>query len=142
KFSRDKPKSTLLTEKKAETTKDAFLNASRLPRSVLKGTEEVLRLDFGLPPRFAEADLRAHLDRSNNLGRWRGIVQLEFEVVWEERKVDEESIQQATHSGLDEEADVDSDMENIRTCTTTLSNIIRPDLWELETSRILSILKG
>ncbi|KAF9409526.1 hypothetical protein BGZ76_005673, partial [Entomortierella beljakovae] len=113
---------------------------TRLPRGILDSALDLARSDHNL----SEDDLSSHYFQKNlgavkdNITKWRSIVDSHFEGIWNEA-VDKwccglanDDSDDASDSDIDNDSESvneeDSQKDDVRTCTATLKQIVRPDL--------------
>ncbi|KAF9948128.1 hypothetical protein BGZ72_009918 [Mortierella alpina] len=136
---------------------DEFRNTefsrTRLPRGVLTKSALELRVKLSLADSFTSVTIESILgcDKSNNISIWREVVETQCDGLWDAALKKVEKDQKAAKSkqpssskpsgsgggppatGTEEaddvvEQEVDKEKENLRTCTVTLRNVLRPDL--------------
>lgn len=127
-------------EKKRDELKNRFLKAKSLPRNTIHHALESVRELHGLSHRFKAEDLQKKLGPSKaNIATFNETANSNFDSVWQEALENCEGGEQ-----IDIEADGDKSKfakKNIRTCSATLKQILRPDIMNYY-DNIVGILNG
>ncbi|KAF9201042.1 hypothetical protein BGZ49_008726 [Haplosporangium sp. Z 27] len=149
KFNNGETKEQLLADSKAQLDKK-FSGKERVPRGIMEKAVGVARSEYNLNSNFTFQDLQKKLgDPKDNIKLWKEAVRSDFSRAWAgamlrskeggpnktteagiaieelEDKSDEEDSEGEYEEEDEEESD---DKELIKTCSTTLRNILRPDL--------------
>ncbi|KAF9109796.1 hypothetical protein BGX27_007170 [Mortierella sp. AM989] len=131
-----------------ESIRARLLGLSRLPQGTINNAVESVRNTYGQDSSFKAMRFQSYLDSNkptqSNIIRWRSIVQESFSDTWDSYIQDEQQkIKTASSSSINSEEDGSEDesdiKESLRTCTTTLTSIIRPDLLQ-DRNRLLTML--
>ena len=134
--------------------RNAELSRTRLPRGVVPKSALWLRAKLFLDDSFTSVNIERiqDKDRSNNISIWREVVETQCDGLWnaallkaekeKEKKAGKPNKKASTskaepadgdeedaHNVVNQEAEIlEKEKENLRTCTVTLRNVLRPDL--------------
>ncbi|KAF8950316.1 hypothetical protein BGZ46_004602, partial [Entomortierella lignicola] len=152
-FTKEKTKEQLLADKRAELV-NVFSGKERIPAGVMTKAADAVRSEYQLDSNFTSQDLQKKIGNpKDNILLWKEIVISDFSQVWtgavSESKEDapnntteaempiEEPEDESDNEDSEEETEDEEETENeeesdsrevIKTCSTTLRNILRPDL--------------
>jgi hypothetical protein len=132
KFNQGQTKESLLAEKKIEL-KNYMMNRSSTPRGTLQDVFDILTKEQELDPAFNYVRLRGILSDGVTLTSWKQSVQEGFDTVWQQELQTVASAGPTSNQkrrGRNDNGEEDDSAEQIRTCTTTLRQILRPDLMD------------
>lgn len=139
KFKNGESRESLLATKGPELKHDMMARTS-VPRGTLQNALGLLRQEQDLDPCFGYVHLRRLLLDGVNLTAWIRAVESSFDMSWQQ-ELEQASEEDHQRQVKVEEKEDDSKDEQIRTCTVTLKQILRPDLME-DYSDIVEIAEG
>ncbi|KAF9963832.1 hypothetical protein BGZ65_010474 [Modicella reniformis] len=116
-----------LLEAKRKELKSEMEARPRVPRGIVQKLHSVLTQN--LYSSFSYVQLRGLLEDGENITCWRRAVQTSFDDSWAEAEAVQKVEDEEPTTKKDHTQDKNED-ENVRTCTVTLKQILRPDLME------------
>jgi hypothetical protein len=127
-FKTGESRESLLATKGPELKHD-MMTRTRVPRGTLQNALNLLTQEQDLDPDLGIVHLRGLLTDGVNLTAWIRAVESSFDMSWQQ-ELEQASEENHQHQvKVEEEVDGSKD-EQIRTCTVTLKQILRPDLME------------
>lgn len=130
KFKKGQTKEEFIEEKREELKND-FEAKKKVPQGIVQCAIEAIRKDLGKDEEFMSHQLDKKVaaneeSPTSNIEIWKEVVRDEFASAWSEAKESTDGANDSEDS--DDEDDDLKESEEIRTCTTSLSKIIRPDI--------------
>jgi hypothetical protein len=127
KFKAGESMESLLATKGPEL-KQVMLSRTSVPRGTLQNVLDLLKQEQDLDPDFGYVQLLRLLPAKVNLSAWIGAVEASFDISWQQ-ELEKASDEDHQHHAKTMESGESND-EQIRTCSVTLKQILRPDLMD------------